>query len=304
MANLGFYPLYWQDFEFISISGVANDKLAAITAPFYNSELSVVATLDAFAAELSTSNYYLPNNYLVRLWIYVMTNVGVRRLPPALTGATAVGSLSVTAVLPPGSGVVRIRAELRGFSDFINPFLDSDGDGVYDVNDPYPDDPTRDGVPDWDDPGDPDNPVATLDPPADARLVGSEGFYQLPGDGADWLAESDPDKGLRYRSGDVVDSESTYLRRRFVGPGTLYYSAQTSSEEFYDYLRTEIASLEVDYRVQGPVAAFSGQTLWLNFSYRVDFPGYFEFAWYYQKDSSGSVGRDDAWLANVTFVPD
>jgi hypothetical protein len=116
------------------------------------------------------------------------------------------------------------------------------------------------------------------------------------GGNADWFAEG----SIWYsgndaaQSGDISDSQSSYLRTNITGPGTLKFMWKVSSEYDSDFLRFYIDTTQQ--------TRISGTTDWRERSYSIS-PGTHNLEWRYTKNSAGTRGSDCGWVDKVEFIP-
>lgn len=120
--------------------------------------------------------------------------------------------------------------------------------------------------------------------------------WRTTGD-ATWLAQNNTthDGVDAAQSGDIGDFEVSSLFATVTGPGTLTFWWSVSCEEDYDYL---------DLFIDGNFSEYiTGEVPWLFKSITVS-AGVHEIEWFYNKDTTSSVGADAAWVDQVTFVRD
>jgi hypothetical protein len=115
------------------------------------------------------------------------------------------------------------------------------------------------------------------------------------GGSADWLEQTDTyyydDDAVQ--SGDINDSQSTYIKTTVIGPGQLSFRWKVSSESYYDYL-----SFYIDDNKESSI---SGLTGWEQQTYTIP-AGTHTLKWVYEKDSSFTYGSDCGWIDKVEFT--
>lgn len=125
------------------------------------------------------------------------------------------------------------------------------------------------------------------------------GFSKLPwrpGFLYGWLiTDSERHSGTYSASaGYIGDDEESELEIRLdiSDGGEISFWYKVSSESGHDFLRFFIDGQEMD--------KWSGETGWQKVIYRVP-AGEHTFTWTYTKDSSGSQGKDTAWIDDISF---
>ncbi len=118
------------------------------------------------------------------------------------------------------------------------------------------------------------------------------------GGGAPWFGQTstyyyDSDA---MQSGDIEDSQESWLQTTVTGAGTLTFWWKVSSETNYDFLEFYIGST----LQSGPI---SGSTNWAQKSYNVTGSGSHTLKWRYVKDDSSSYNSDCGWVDYVVFTP-
>ncbi|MEZ5301298.1 MAG: putative Ig domain-containing protein [Verrucomicrobiales bacterium] len=117
------------------------------------------------------------------------------------------------------------------------------------------------------------------------------------GGDADWFAQSEvTHDGLdAARSGDIDDSEDSYMRAQIPGPDRLSFWWKVSSEQSFDYL---------DFRIDGVSQdRISGEVDWQEKLY--DIPeGNHTIEWRFYKDGSVSDGDDAGYVDQVRLESD
>lgn len=97
--------------------------------------------------------------------------------------------------------------------------------------------------------------------------------------------------GDAAQSGDVGNSQYSYLRTTTATSGIITFTWRVSSENYSDFLQ---------FRVNGAVKEqISGETSWQEKSFTVT--GESTIEWRYTKDDSGSSGSDSGWVDEVSF---
>lgn len=99
------------------------------------------------------------------------------------------------------------------------------------------------------------------------------------------------------QSGDIADSQSSYLETTVTGPGTLSFWWKVSSEASWDYLRYRLDGSEV-----GAAPGISGTVDWQQKTVSIP-AGLHTNRWTYSKDGSVSSGSDAGWLDQVSYIP-
>lgn len=97
-------------------------------------------------------------------------------------------------------------------------------------------------------------------------------------------------------SGSVGDSQSSFLEISVTGPGRVVYRWAVSSEPSFDELRFEVNGNSQIER--------SGLVPWQTASAIISASGTQVLRWVYAKDVSVSMGRDQAYLDQVLWIPD
>jgi hypothetical protein len=112
------------------------------------------------------------------------------------------------------------------------------------------------------------------------------------GGNANWFPEtttfySDSDAA---ESGDIGNSQSSYLRTNITGPGTIRFWWKVSSESSYDYLNFYINGVRQ--------SRISGEVTWRQQSYPLA-SGTHTLEWRYTKNGGNSRGSDCGWVDKV-----
>ena len=97
------------------------------------------------------------------------------------------------------------------------------------------------------------------------------------------------------QSGDIGNSQNTWIKTTVNGPGTIKFYWKVSSEQNYDYLRFYIDGSQK--------AKISGNVGWQQKTYTVG-SGSHELMWKYTKDGSVSSGDDCGWIDKVEWIPE
>jgi uncharacterized protein (DUF736 family) len=97
------------------------------------------------------------------------------------------------------------------------------------------------------------------------------------------------------QSGDISDSQDSWMQTTVSGTGTVKFYWKVSSEEGYDYLE-----LRIDGSLQKRI---SGAVDWQEETYTIDTPGLHILEWRYVKDTIGDRGSDSGWVDKVEWVP-
>jgi Leucine-rich repeat (LRR) protein len=114
---------------------------------------------------------------------------------------------------------------------------------------------------------------------------------------AQWFSETGVthDGVLAAQSGDINDSQESWLGTSVAGPGRLSFWWRASSETNFDFLQFYINS---DLQAN----QLSGETDWRQQTFNVP-PGTNTLRWRYAKDQDTSLGADAGWLDGVNFSP-
>jgi alpha-tubulin suppressor-like RCC1 family protein len=117
------------------------------------------------------------------------------------------------------------------------------------------------------------------------------------GTNAPWFAQNREthDGDAAAQSGRITHNQQSILQTTVVGPGTLTFWWEVSSEESYDRL-----SFYVD--VMSSVRSISGETDWQPLTMAIP-TGSHVVRWVYSKDGTVSAGRDAGWVDQVSFTP-
>jgi hypothetical protein len=136
--------------------------------------------------------------------------------------------------------------------------------------------------------------------------VGADGltFASDGANGVKWVIASDPaaNGGVAVKSGEIGDSESTWIETVVNGNGTLSFKWRADCEDddttptsaTWDHLMVETNGVEV--------ARIDGVTSWVG-PVLIDIVGNTTVRWTFEKDESESGGEDCAWLDCVTWTP-
>jgi len=130
-----------------------------------------------------------------------------------------------------------------------------------------------------------------------AEALDNAGLTWTTGGNAAWFGQ----RTVTYdgvdaaQSGDVSDSQSTWMETSVTGPGTLTYYWKISSESDYDYLSFYLNGALQSGRISGNVD-------WQQKTYELP-SGNNVLRWIYSKDSSVSTGSDAGWVDQVVFTP-
>ena len=96
-------------------------------------------------------------------------------------------------------------------------------------------------------------------------------------------------------SGDIDDSQESWMYIDVSGPGTVRFSWKVSSEQNCDYLQ---------FSTDGQLlSSISGTQNWNQVSFSVTGSGTHRLRWRYVKDSSVSSGSDCGWVKAVVWEP-
>jgi len=96
------------------------------------------------------------------------------------------------------------------------------------------------------------------------------------------------------KSGTISDNQQTdlFITLETMGEGEFSFCRKVSSEQDWDFLRF--------YIDDNPVAAWSGEKGWEQFSYELS-SGAHTLRWSYIKDQNTIGGSDCAWIDNIVF---
>ncbi|MBP6807950.1 MAG: hypothetical protein KA125_06610, partial [Chromatiaceae bacterium] len=97
------------------------------------------------------------------------------------------------------------------------------------------------------------------------------------------------------QSGDIADSQNSWMQTALTGPGTLSFYWRVSSEPDYDYLRFYIDDVEQSGSISGAVD-------WQQQSRAIP-SGTHTVKWAYTKDGIVSTSSDAAWVDQVAYAP-
>jgi len=117
------------------------------------------------------------------------------------------------------------------------------------------------------------------------------------GGDADWFEQVDTyyNDGDAAQSGDIEDSESTYIQTTVIGPGELSFWWKVSSE-YDDHLTFYLDGVEKTF-IYGTGGGWTQKTYNLG-------SGAHTLKWAYEKDSYWSYGSDCGWVDMVEFNAD
>jgi len=106
-----------------------------------------------------------------------------------------------------------------------------------------------------------------------------------------WLSIPDgPNGTYAVRSGDLVDSQDSWLSAAVTGPAQLQFQWKVSSQPGHDLLT---------FSVDGTtVTTASGETGWTNVTYNLT-SGIHQLQWRYAKDAATLQGGDCGWLSSM-----
>jgi len=145
--------------------------------------------------------------------------------------------------------------------------------------------------------------IATLfgNPPPNplADALDGAGLVWSTGGDANWFSQTNTshDAVDAAQSGDIGDSQSSWIETTVTGPGTVSFWWRVDSDDQigYDYL---------EFSIEGNNwTEIAGDYGWEYNEIYLD-PGPQTLRWTYNKDFSDSAGADAAWLDEVNFVPD
>jgi hypothetical protein len=112
------------------------------------------------------------------------------------------------------------------------------------------------------------------------------------GDSADWFGQTttsyyDADSA---QSGDISDSQDSWMQTTVSGTGTVKFYWKVSSEEDYDFL-----AFYIDGSLQDRI---SGSVDWQQKTHTITTSGLHVLKWRYVKDDSADSGSDCGWMNN------
>ncbi len=113
------------------------------------------------------------------------------------------------------------------------------------------------------------------------------------GGDADWFIDTSVYKvgGSSLRSGDINNYDVSWIETTVVGPATISFDWQVSSEYNYDFLKFFVDGTEL-FRI-------SGATSWDRISHTINSWGSHTLRWIYTKDFSVSRDSDCGWIDNL-----
>jgi hypothetical protein len=116
------------------------------------------------------------------------------------------------------------------------------------------------------------------------------------GGNANWFGQTTTSyyDGDAAESGNISDSQSTWIQTTVTGPINLGFYWKVSSESNYDYLMFKIDGFEQPGKISGNVG-------WTKKMYSIP-SGAHTVRWDYTKDNSVSGGSDTGWLDKVTLT--
>ena len=120
----------------------------------------------------------------------------------------------------------------------------------------------------------------------------------ITGGNSDWLGQDTIHyyEGDAARSGDVNDSQESFMELTVTGEGRVSFYWKVSSEESYDYLKVYVDGVE-------KMDNLSGEEDWGQYVCSLIGSGTHTIRWVYAKDNSGSEGDDCGWVDMVVFTP-
>jgi hypothetical protein len=139
-----------------------------------------------------------------------------------------------------------------------------------------------------------------------ANALGADGLTFVSGgaSGVKWVVASDAsaDGGVAVKSGEIGDSDSTWIETTVKGTGTFSFKWRADCEDddttptsaTWDHVRVETNGVEV--------ARIDGVTGWVG-PVTIDIVEGATIRWTYEKDASDSDGSDCTWIDAVTWTP-
>lgn len=133
-----------------------------------------------------------------------------------------------------------------------------------------------------------------------AEAINNPDWNAVSGGDSEWLVDSinTYDGNLSAKSGDIGDSQSSWIQTTVTGPGVLSFWWKISSELNYDFLR-----FYLDDQEQVSVPGISGEVDWTKLNSIIITEGTHSIKWAYVKDISLSSSDDAGWIDQVVFTP-
>lgn len=118
----------------------------------------------------------------------------------------------------------------------------------------------------------------------------------VTGGSAAWFSQSVISffDGDAAQSGDITDSQTSYMQTTVTGPGELTFYWKVDSENNWDFMRFYIDSVEQP-------GAISGSVGWAQKTYSMT-SGSHDLKWAYEKDGSVTLGSDAGWVDRVAYT--
>ncbi|MFN7140967.1 MAG: immunoglobulin domain-containing protein, partial [Limisphaerales bacterium] len=129
-----------------------------------------------------------------------------------------------------------------------------------------------------------------------AEALDGPGLTWITGGHASWYGQTivSFDSVDAAVSGEIGDSQHSWVETTVTGPGTLQFAWRVSSEQWFDWL---------EFHMNGTmVERISGERPWQQRTFYLE-SGTQQLRWSYTKDDSVSHSQDRGWLDTVTFVP-
>ena len=118
---------------------------------------------------------------------------------------------------------------------------------------------------------------------------------------AEWFRQTTTthDSSDAAESGNITDSQSSSMETTLIGPGTMTFWWQVSSESGWDFLE-----FYINNTIQtGALAKISGNVNWVQKTVTIP-AGSNVVKWTYRKDWDVDGGTDNAWVDQVVFTPE
>ena len=139
-----------------------------------------------------------------------------------------------------------------------------------------------------------------------ASAMGADGLTFTSGgaSGVEWVVATDAtaDGGVAVRSGEIGDSDNTWIETTVSGSGTFSFKWRADCEDddttptsaTWDHLRVETNGVEI--------ARIDGVTGWLG-PVSISIVGGATIRWTFEKDESDAGGSDCVWIDSVVWSP-
>ncbi len=140
--------------------------------------------------------------------------------------------------------------------------------------------------------------AASSTSPTLGEAVDNVSLIWTTGGNADWLAQTITTYygGDAAQSGDISDSQTSYMQTAIYRAGTISFYWKVSSESSYDYLRFYVDGVE-------QAGSISGSTNWAQKIFAISGTGAHILKWAFTKDGIVSSGSDCGWVDRVVWTP-